>query len=99
MTTLQDTPTIDRLLREKRNGGFKTTAAAALGVSRQIYDTWETGHHVPGDEWVPALAEYLDRTIPDVVWILYRSRIDRVNPRYREWGVGRLAYPGFQAAA
>lgn len=24
---------------------------------------------------------------------------DRVNPRYREWGVGRLAYPQFQAAA
>lgn len=23
----------------------------------------------------------------------------RVNPRYREWGVGRLAYPVFQAAA
>lgn len=99
MTTLQDTPTIDRLLRERRGGAFKTTAADEIGVSRQIYDTWETGHHVPGDEWAQKLADYLTRPLGEIVWILYCSRINRVNPRYVKDPLGLLAHSIPLAAA
>lgn len=97
--TLAETPTIDQLLRDRRNGGPKTEAARAIGVSRQIYDTWETGHYVPGDDWAEPLSVYLGVDLAEVVWILYRSRINRVNPRYRDTTVGRAAYPSFLAAA
>lgn len=97
--TLAETPTIDQLLRERRNGGPKTEAAREIGVSRQIYDTWETGHYVPGDDWAEPLSVYLGVDLAEIVWILYRSRINRVNPRYRDTTVGRAAYPSFLAAA
>lgn len=75
MTTLQQSPTIDRLLREWRGDESKSEAARKIGVSRQIYGAWEDAHFVPGDEWVEPLAVQLDRDIQDIVWILYRSRI------------------------
>jgi DNA-binding XRE family transcriptional regulator len=75
VSTRQDTPPIGRLLREKRGEGFKSEAANALGVSRQSYDTWETGHHIPGDEWAETLADYLDLELRDVVWFLYQDRM------------------------
>jgi len=97
--TLAETPTIDQLLRDRRDGGPKTEAAREIGVSRQIYDTWETGHYVPGDDWAEPLSVYLGVDLAEIVWILYRSRINRVNPRYRDTTVGRAAYPSFLAAA
>lgn len=91
MSTRHDTPPIGRLLRSKRGNGFKSKAADALGVSRQAYDAWESGHHIPGDEWAETLADYLGLELREVVWYLYQDRIRPLNPRYvkpRGW-VGR----------
>jgi DNA-binding XRE family transcriptional regulator len=84
-------PEIARRLREKRGDDFKTVAARTIGVSRQVYGAWEDGHFIPGDEWAEPLAAYLDEDIRDVVWLLYRDRLDAASPRYDkllEW-VGR----------
>lgn len=75
MTTTQETPTIDRLLRSKRNGGPKAKAIRAIGCSRPMYDAWEGGVYVPSDDFAVAIAEYLGETIERVVWILYQSRL------------------------
>ena len=85
MSTRHDTPPIGRLLREKRDGGYKSEAATALGVSRQAYDAWESSHHIPGDEWAETLADYLSLDLQEVVWMLYQDRIrggDAGSPRY-----------------
>lgn len=80
MTTQQTTPPIGHLLREKRGEGTKADALRAIGVSRPIYDAWEAGLYIPGDEWAEGLAAYLDRELADIVMILYRSRISREAP-------------------
>lgn len=76
MTTKQEAPTIDRLLIKRRDelGHYQTNASDAIGVSRNSYRQWETGHSVPEDEWVKPLMEYLDMTEQQVVMTLYRSR-------------------------
>lgn len=75
MTTRQATPTIDRLLRKARGGRYQTEVADEIGVSRNSYRMWESGHHVPEDEWVRPLTVYLGRDEEDVVWVLYQSRL------------------------
>jgi DNA-binding XRE family transcriptional regulator len=80
MTTTRN-ETISQILKAKRGDRFKTTVANEIGVSRQSYDMWESGHHIPEDEqWAEALAAYLDRDIRDVVWILYQSRVVKKGP-------------------
>lgn len=74
MTTTQTTATIAELLKKRRGDGYKSEAARTLGVSRQIYDTWETGHFIPGDEWAQSIATYLDRPLEEVVMRLYNDR-------------------------
>lgn len=81
MTTRQQTKTIDRLLRERRDSGYKTVAADEIGVSRQIYDTWESGHHIPGFDWVPPLSDYLGIEEADLVQILYASHVAKILVR------------------
>jgi DNA-binding XRE family transcriptional regulator len=79
VTTKRDTPTIGDLLTDKRAKGPKAGAARAIGVSRQIYDAWEHGLYVPGDEWAESLAAYLDRDLRELVWLLYQERAERAN--------------------
>lgn len=78
MTTRNETP-IGGLLTEKREDAeaSQTQIAARLGVSRNAYRAWETGHNIPGDEYATALAEYLEIPIKEVVWMLYRERTKR----------------------
>jgi hypothetical protein len=76
MTTQRETPTIDQLLQEKRGeGGSKSAAARAIGVSRQMYAQWDGAFAVPGDEWAEPLAGYLEMELEAVVLVLYRSRM------------------------
>lgn len=81
MTTTQEALTIGQLLKNKRDGGYKSEAARAIGVSRQIYDTWETGHFIPGDEWAERLAIYLDRPLEEIVLRLYNDRAKKRDPK------------------
>lgn len=83
MTTRQQTPSIERLLKDRRDGGYKSVAAREIGVSRQMYDAWEGGLYVPGDEWAEKLADYLERSVEDIVWILYRSRLANIDGKHQ----------------
>ena len=80
MTTTRETTTIGRLLRDKRGTGYKSEAARKIGVSRQVYDAWESGHFIPGDEWAEPLATYLDRPLEEVVLRLYNDRTRKRDP-------------------
>lgn len=96
MTTLQTTTqTISELLIEARGTGSKAAAARQIGVSRQIYDAWESGHFVPGDDWVQALMEYLGRPEDEIVWVLYKSRL----AKNRLFIIGLTAYKPAAVAA
>jgi DNA-binding XRE family transcriptional regulator len=81
MTTIT-LPEMAQKLREKRDGAHKTEAARRIGVSRQIYGAWEDGHYTPSDEWAEPLADYLDLKLRDVVWMLYRDRMNRAKGVY-----------------
>lgn len=81
MTTRQKTQTIGQLLEKKRGDGYKSEAARTIGVSRQIYDAWESGHFIPGDEWAEKLAAYLERPLEEIVVRLYNDRAKKRDPR------------------
>lgn len=38
----------------------------AVTVSRETYLKWLSGHSIPGDQYIPLLAEYLGRPIGDI---------------------------------
>lgn len=80
MTTQQDTTAIARLLRDKRGTGYKSEAARKIGVSRQVYDAWESGHFIPGDEWAEPLAVYLERDLAEIVLRLFNDRAKKRDP-------------------
>jgi transcriptional regulator with XRE-family HTH domain len=75
--TVQETPHISQVLRDKRKetGDSKRSVYQRLGVSSGTYDMWEGGVYVPGDDYAELLADYLEIELPQVVWMLYRSRI------------------------
>lgn len=78
VTTTQPT-TIAELLKKRRGTDYKSEAARTIGVSRQIYDAWETGHFIPGDEWATRLAAYLEHDLAAIVLHLYNDRIDKLD--------------------
>jgi hypothetical protein len=77
MTTTQETPAIWQILRDRRGTRYQTVVADEIGVSRQMYRQWETGHAIPGDEWVGPLMVYLGMKEMQVVAMLYQSRKTR----------------------
>lgn len=81
MTTAQDTRSIADLLREKRGNDYKSEAARDIGVSRQIYDAWETSHFIPGDEWAEPISIYLGIDLAEVVLRLYNDRARKLGDR------------------
>lgn len=86
MATKQNTPTIASLLRTQRGDRYKSEAARTIGVSRQIYDAWEAGLYVPGDDWAERLATYLEIELPELVWLLFQNRVGAAhNPRDVVW--------------
>ena len=76
--------------------------ARELGVAVGTAEGWLKGWRTPEIRHITNIAVFL-RVDPSEVldWELEEiaTTLDRVNPRYREWGVGRLAYPIPQAAA
>lgn len=72
--------TVGRLLQDKRAGGYKSDAARSIGVSRQVYDAWESGHYIPGDEWAERIAVYLGRELEEIVLRLYNDRSRKRDP-------------------
>lgn len=75
-TTIQDTPSISEVLKERREetGASKRSIYGRLGVSSQTYDAWEIGLYVPSDDHAEVLADYLGIELREIVWMLYRSR-------------------------
>jgi hypothetical protein len=82
MTTAQETRNVGEALRNHRETNTLSKAAMyrALSVSAGTYDTWEGGVYIPGDEYAERIAEVLDLELQEVVWMLYRSRIERGTP-------------------
>ena len=85
MTTKRDTPTIGTMLKRRRGSGSKSAASREVGVSRQIYDAWEHGLYVPGDEWAEPLSVYLNHDLRELVWLLYVERVERVERTPGGW--------------
>lgn len=74
--------TIADMLEDRRGDAYATEAAKALGVSRNMYTQWESGHAIPGDEYVPALARWLE---VDEEWMAlkrYHEKLARAKGVY-----------------
>ena len=76
----------------------KMAAETGLSISKATLSRLEAGegrdvYEVEMDALVAILGQSRDwfKGVPGTEF--------RVNPRYRDWGVGRLAYPVFEAAA
>lgn len=79
MTTRHQT--ISEMLESRREelGHSQSAAARAIGVSRQIYPTWESGHAIPGEQFVPPLSVYLDVDEDSLALQRYREKLERAK--------------------
>lgn len=76
--------TVGEMLKDRRTdlGHSQSAAARQVKVSRQIYPTWESGHALPGEVWLPAIAEYLDVDEDRLVLQRYHEKLERAKGVY-----------------
>lgn len=76
--------TIGEMLKDRREQLEHTQAEAIrqIGTSRESYPKWESGHSIPGDEWIKPISIYLDMDEEDLALQRYYEKRDRRMPGY-----------------
>lgn len=77
--------TISEMLSERRDSldHSQVRAADEIGVSRQIYSQWESGHATPGDQWIKPISIYLEVDEEGLALQRYYEKRDKAMPGYR----------------
>lgn len=91
------TKTIAEMLKDRRGDGTKAGAVRSLGTSRQMYDTWESGLYLPGEEFVPAIAQYLEMDEEALALQRYYEKLERAKGVYLDSFSHSLQQPAVAA--
>lgn len=83
MTTTKEQAIAEMIRRRRRELGHTAAEAARrIGVSRQIFTQWESGHAVPGEVFVADLAAYLDVDERGLILRRHYERVERAKGVY-----------------
>lgn len=61
-------------VQRDRLGWSQQGVADTMGAKQNTYTFWESGDRLPGPEFIPEIARFLDMEIRDVLYLIWREQ-------------------------